>query len=251
MDAGLTSGGHGAESAGAPAPDWHVVLTGPRAGDQRREALDFLAVSLGHRPGTFTVNHHCPRCGAQDHGAPGLAYSALARRRRGPDALAGVDEAGTLPAVSFSRAAGWLATAWVDPVSSGRGWCIGVDLEVTGAPAFASAEGLGAVAYSPDESAAVARCAPVEQPMVRAALWSLKEAVVKARGTGFEGDPSEVLVTAPGTLVPQIRGNPEAVVVACDQWPGGPVGEGLTGMLCLLRCEDPGSPSSGWAVTAR
>ncbi|MGM7668878.1 4'-phosphopantetheinyl transferase family protein [Microbacterium sp. A93] len=226
-------------SAG-PAPDWHVVLTGPQAGDQRREALDFLAVSLGHRPGTFTVVHHCPRCGAQDHGAPRLAYSALARRRRGPDALTGADEAEALPALSFSRAGGWLATAWVDPVASGHGWRIGVDLEVSGAPAFSSADGLGEVAYSSEETAVVSRCAPAEQPAVRAALWSLKEAVVKARGTGFEGDPSEVRVTAPGTLTPQIPGHPEAVVVAGDHWPGGPVGKGLTGMLCLLRHEDPG-----------
>lgn len=225
----------GADPAGVPAPDWHVVLTGPRTGDQRREALDFLAVSLGHRPGAFTVLHHCPRCGARDHGAPELAYSALARRRRGPDALTGADEAEALPAVSFSRAGGWLATAWVDPVASGRGWRIGVDLEVSDASVFSSAEGLGEVAYSPDESAAVSRLAPAEQPAVRAVLWSLKEAVVKASGTGFEGDPAEVRVTAPGTLTPQIPGHPEAVIVTGDHWPAGPVGEGLTGMLCLLH----------------
>lgn len=240
MRAELNSGGNGGDPAGDPAPGWHVVLTGPRAGDQRREALDFLAVSLGHRPGTFTVVHQCPRCGAQDHGAPALAYSALARRRRGPDALEGADAARTVPAVSFSRADGWLATAWLDPVASGRGWGIGVDLEVTGAPAFASAEGLGTVAYSSDESAAVSQCPSAEQPAARASLWSLKEAVVKARGTGFGGDPSEVRVTASGTLTPQIPGHPEAVVVAGDHWPGGPVGEGLTGMLCLLRRPAPG-----------
>lgn len=233
------SGASGVDPAGGPVPDWHVVLTGPQAGDQRREGLDFLAVSLGHRPGTFTVLHHCPRCGAQGHGAPELAYSALARRRRGPDALSRADEAVALPAVSFSRAGGWLATAWVDPVATGRGWRIGVDLEVSRAPAFASAEGLGEVAYSPDEAAAVSRCPPAEQPAIRAALWSLKEAVVKARGTGFEGDPAEVRVTAPGTLTPQIPGHPEAVIVTGDHWPGGPVGEGLTGMLCLLHRGEP------------
>ncbi|MEV4901820.1 4'-phosphopantetheinyl transferase superfamily protein [Citricoccus sp. NPDC055426] len=243
MSAQPEPGAAGVGPAGGSAPDWHVVLTGPRAGDQRREALDFLAVSLGHRPGTFTVLHHCPRCGARDHGAPELAYSALARRRRGPDALTGAVEAETLPAVSFSRAGGWLATAWVDPVASGRGWRIGVDLEVSDAPAFASAEGLGEVAYSPDEAAEVSRRTPAEQPAVRAALWSLKEAVVKASGTGFEGDPAEVRVTAPGTLTPQVPGHPEAVIVTGEHWPGGPVGEGLTGMLCLLRRGEPDRPA--------
>ena len=223
------------ETAEDPAPGWHVVLTGPRAGDQRREALDFLAVSLGHRPGTFTVVHHCPRCGAQDHGAPEVAYSPLARRRRGPDALTGASGSAPLPAVSFSRAGGWLATAWVEPAAAARGWRIGVDLEVTGAPAFQTAAGLGEVAYSPGEADVVSRRAAAEQPAVRAALWSLKEAVVKAFGTGFETDPSAVRVTVPGTLTPRIPGHPEAVVVPGEHWPGGSPGEGLTGMVCLLQ----------------
>lgn len=220
---------------GDSAPGWHVVLTGPRAGDQRREALDFLAVSLGHRPGTFGVVHRCPVCGSTDHGAPVLEYSRLARRRRGPGALDAAARSVSLPAVSFSRAGGWLATAWVTPESAALGWRVGVDLEVSDAPAFASAEGLGEVAYAPDEAEAVSRRAAAEQPAARAALWSLKEAVVKAWGTGFESDPSGVRVTAPGTLDPQIPGHPEAVVVPGEHWPGGPPGEGLSGMLCLVR----------------
>lgn len=223
------------EPARDAGPGWHVVLTGPRTGDQRREALDFLAVSLGHLPGTFEVLHRCPQCGGSDHGEPVLGYSRLARRRRGPEALDAAAAPGVLPAVSFSRAGGWLATAWVDPESTARGWRVGVDLEVSGDPAFTSAEGLGEVAYSPDEAEVVARSAPAEQHAVRAVLWTLKEAVVKARGTGFEGDPAAVRVTVPGTVTPQIPGHPEAVVVAGEDWPGGPPGEGLTGMLCLLR----------------
>lgn len=222
-----------------PAPGWHVVLTGPQAGDQRREALDFLAVSLGHRPGTFEVLHSCPRCGGTDHGTPLLGYSRLARRRRGPDALDAAAQAAILPAVSFSRAAGWLAMAWVSPESTARGWRVGVDLEVSSAPAFASAEGLGEVAYSPDEAEVVSLHAPAEQHAVRAALWTLKESVVKARGTGFEGDPAAVRVTVPGTVTPQVPGHPEAIVVTGEHWPGGPVGAGLTGMLCLLQGTGP------------
>ena len=218
---------------------WHVVLTGPRSPDQRREALDFVAVSLGHHPGTLAVVHHCPQCGSEEHGAPSLVPSARALRDRARHPRAGGPPGPDLPAVSFSRAGGWLATAWIDAAAAGRGWRIGIDMEVAVAPAFTAAEGLAAVGLSPDEAAAVSRLAPVDRPEARAMLWSLKESVVKARGTGFEQDPAAVSVTAPGTLDPRIPGHPEAVLVPGGQWPAGPPGQGLTGMLCLLRDQTP------------
>ncbi len=226
-------------------PAWHVVLTGPRSADQRREALDFVAVSLGHRPGAFSVVHHCLQCGSADHGVPTLTHSArvLRWRARHP----GSDRTGDagLPAVSFSRASGWLATAWVDPAAAARGWRIGVDLEEVDNPAFATAVELGAIAFSPDEAAAVERLAPAERPAARAALWCLKESVVKALGTGFAGDPAGVRVTAAGALTPQLPGHPEAVVVTDGHWPGGPVGEGLTGVVCLVQEPGAGRPADG------
>jgi hypothetical protein len=225
-----------------PAPNWHVVVTGPRAGDQRREALDFLAVSLGYRPGTFTVVHRCPHCGAADHGVPALEYSGLARRRHGPGALppAGSAQArDPLPALSFSRARGWLATAWLDAASTARGWRIGVDLEDGESGAFQTADGLGDVGFSTGESAALDLLPEAERPPARARLWTLKEAVVKARGTGFDVDPASVAVTVPGGLGLGIPGHPEAIVVPGEDWPGGPVVEGLHGMVAVLLGGEP------------
>jgi hypothetical protein len=216
-----------------------VVVTGPRAGDQRREALDFLAVSLGHRPGTFEVAHRCPGCGSTDHGVPELRYSRLARRRHGPDA---VDPARALPAVSFSRSRGWLATAWLDAASAAEGWRIGVDIEELGSSAFATADDLGAVGYSVAEAAAIAGLSASDQPLARARLWSVKEALVKARGTGFRQDPAEVSLVpaaedADGSdrvLAWRVPGAPAAVVSADRHWPGGAAPEGLVGAVVLL-----------------
>ncbi|MGD6979651.1 4'-phosphopantetheinyl transferase family protein [Citricoccus sp. CH26A] len=223
-------------------PGWHVVVTGPRAGDQRREALDYLAVSLGHRPGTFEVEHHCPACGSAEHGAPVLRYSRLARRRHGPDA---VDPARVLPAVSFSRSRGWLATAWLDAALVADGWRIGVDIEELGSSAFATADELGAVGFSVAEASAIAGLPPAARPLARARLWSAKEALVKARGTGFRGDPAGVpLVPADeGPDDPDVEdhgltwsvpGSPRAVVSADPHWPGGAAPEGLVGAVVVL-----------------
>ncbi|QCU77772.1 4-phosphopantetheinyl transferase family protein [Citricoccus sp. SGAir0253] len=212
-------------------PGWHVVVTGPRAGDQRREALDFLAVALGHRPGTFEVTHRCPRCGSAEHGVPALEYSRLARRRRGPDA---VDPDRVLPAVSFSRCRGWLATAWADEAATAAGWHVGVDLEDAAAPAFAEGEGMPGVGYSAEEEALVGALEEHERPGVRCLLWCAKEALVKARGTGFTADPADVAVTVPGRLRLAVPGAPGAVVVTDRDWPGGPAPEHLLGAVVLL-----------------
>jgi hypothetical protein len=223
-------------------PGWHVVVTGPRAGDQRREALDFLAVSLGHRPGTFEVDHLCPGCGSTEHGAPVLRYSSLARRRHGPDA---VDPARPLPAVSFSRSRGWLATAWLDAAVATQGWRIGVDIEELGSSAFATADDLGAVGYAVTEASAIAALPASDQPLARARLWSVKEALVKARGTGFRGDPAEVSLVLddegpddpeyedPG-LTWRVPGAPRAVISTDPSWPGGAAPEGLVGAVVVL-----------------
>lgn len=225
----------GAEGPGAPGtrrPGWHVVLTGPGAADQRREALDFLAVSTGVRPGSYRISHRCPGCGAEDHGAPVLEYEPAALRRRGPDAP---DAGAPRPAVSFSRAGGWLATAWLDAEHAAAGWRVGVDLEDAGSEAFADGSGLAGVGYSPDEEAALAGLGEQEQPGARAMLWAVKEAVVKAAGTGFTDDPADVAVTVPGSLHLTVPGHPEAVIVLGQHWPGGPPPEGLVGAVVIQR----------------
>ncbi|WP_431862485.1 4'-phosphopantetheinyl transferase family protein [Micrococcus terreus] len=227
----------GASTPGAPS--WHVVLTGPRTPDQRREALDFLAVSRGFRPGTWDAVHQCPECGSDQHGSPSLRLTSLARRRHGTGLP---DDATPVPCVSFSRAGGWLATAWLDPDAAQTGWRIGVDIEVVTGPAFATADGLGpaesSVGFSGAEQQAVAGLPEGQQAAVRATLWAVKEAVVKALGTGFRADPSELTVArtdpATGGLRLEVPDHPEAVVVLGTDWPGGELPEGQVGAVVLL-----------------
>ncbi|NUL46392.1 4'-phosphopantetheinyl transferase superfamily protein [Cellulosimicrobium funkei] len=218
----------------ASGPGWHVVVTGPRTGDQRREALDFLAVSLGHRPGTFEVTHRCAQCGSEDHGRPMLRHSRLARRRRGPDALTTAELAAPLPAVSFSRAGGWLATAWLGEPETSAGWRIGVDLEQAGAAAFAEPAELAGVGFSAGEERLVAALDEQDRPGLRGLLWCVKEALAKAHGTGFTGDPAEVAVTVPGTLDLAVPGQPGAVIIPDRDWPGGHAPDHLLGAVVLL-----------------
>ncbi|XKH56597.1 4'-phosphopantetheinyl transferase superfamily protein [Citricoccus nitrophenolicus] len=218
----------------ASGPGWHVVVTGPRTGDQRREALDFLAVSLGRRPGTFEVSHRCAQCGSEDHGRPELRHSRLARRRRGPDALAAGDLAAPLPAVSFSRAGGWLATAWLGESDTAAGWRIGVDLEQTGSAAFAEPAELAGVGFSAEEERLVGALDDHVRPGIRGLLWCAKEALAKAHGTGFVGDPADVAVTVPGTLDLAVPDRPGAVIVPDRDWPGGHAPDHLLGAVVLL-----------------
>ncbi|WP_313822178.1 4'-phosphopantetheinyl transferase superfamily protein [Citricoccus sp.] len=223
-------------TGGGPAsgPGWHVVVTGPRAGDQRREALDFLAVSLGLRPATFEVTHRCPHCGSEDHGQPELRHSRVARRRRGPDALAAGDLAAPLPAVSFSRAGGWLATAWLGAPDAAAGWRIGVDLEQAGSAAFAGPSELAGVGFSATEERLIGALEDHVRPGARGQLWCAKEALAKARGTGFIGDPADVAVTAPGSLELAVPDRPGARIVPDRDWPGGHAPDHLLGAVVLL-----------------
>lgn len=229
---GAAEGGGAADGQGHRPPRWHVVLTGPGTADQRRDALDFVAVSVGQRPGTYQVEHHCPTCGATDHGVPSLTYSRLALRRRGPDAP---DADAPTPAVSFSRAGGWLATAWVDAADAVAGWSVGVDLEDSDSVAFTAPDELAGVGFSADEEAVIATLAEHEQVQARGLLWCAKEALVKAAGSGFTGDPSEVAVTVPGSLQLGVPDHPEAQVVLDRDWPAGPAPEHLLGAVILLR----------------
>ncbi|MGW9552540.1 4'-phosphopantetheinyl transferase family protein [Citricoccus zhacaiensis] len=234
----------GTDDGPAPGPGWHVVVTGPRTGDQRREALDFLAVSLGHRPGTFEVTHRCPQCGSEDHGQPELRHSRLARRRRGPDALAPGDLAAPLPAVSFSRAGGWLATAWLGASDAAAGWRIGVDLEQAGSAAFAAPSELAGVGFSAEEERLLGALEDHIRPGTRGQLWCAKEALAKALGTGFTGDPADVAVTVPGTLELAVPDRPGSVIVPDRDWPGGHAPDHLLGAVVLLPPAEPGSEAT-------
>ncbi|WP_051476675.1 4'-phosphopantetheinyl transferase superfamily protein [Arthrobacter sp. Br18] len=132
---------------------------------------------LGVAPRTLVSSYRCPVCpGAapSDHGVPG--YTVQGRR---------------VPlAVSLSRSGGFVLVAAVagDPMLR-----LGVDLERIAATGF---DGFDDVALTAAERAAVRAFSVLSArgvPRRRAQLWTRKEALVKARGTGFAGlGPSAV-----------------------------------------------------------
>ena len=84
------------------------------------------------------------------------------------------------------------------------------------AAAFADEDGLGGVGFSTAERARVRELLTPERPAARARLWTRKEALVKAAGTGFTGDPAAVdALTVPADVV---------LVDLTDRLPGGLVG---------------------------
>lgn len=141
---------------------WAPALDSSRA---HAHALLIQAVCDAHGldPAQVTVTHHCPRCGATDHGIPALTH------RRARLSLA----------VSLSRAPGIVVAAW------GRVAGLGVDVEQVGAAADAA---LDAVLRHPAEPA------PADA-RERTRAWVRKEAALKAWGTGLYVEPSRVRLT--------------------------------------------------------
>lgn len=148
-------------------PDVTVVCD-PAADSSRGHAHDVLirAVCADMRldPAAVAVVHHCPRCGATDHGVPGLVH------RRTPLALT----------VSVSRAAGVVLVGW------GGVPGLGVDVERAGAAADPA---LDDVLRHPDEPAP-------GDAIGRTQAWVRKEAALKAWGSGLNVEPSRVRLTA-------------------------------------------------------
>ena len=118
--------------------------------------------------------------------------------------------------------------------AGGPGFGLGLDLERTDAPAFAGPQDLGPVAFSLPERMWIAGRAPGARPAARARLWTRKEALVKAAGTGFRDDPARV---------PALRPGPGARLL---DLPAGVVGPGTVGALALVRRPTPGP----WAALA-
>lgn len=128
---------------------------------------------LGVPAGALASEYVCPTCGSGDHGRPGYA--------------AGGDPVPL--AVSLTRSAGWAVAALeVSATRSG----LGVDLESR--DRFRGGE-LDESVLTPAELDTVRRLSPPDRARRRAALWSSKEAVVKAAGTGFLVEPAAVDVS--------------------------------------------------------
>ena len=117
----------------------------------------------------------CPGCNAVDHGQPGWTIDGE-----------------PLPiAASLSRSGAWAAAV----VDSSRALpTVGIDLEQIGR--FGGSE-LDESVFTPAEQSQLQGVQEAERPRLRAALWSRKEAVLKAAGTGFMVDPATVDVLEP------------------------------------------------------
>jgi 4'-phosphopantetheinyl transferase len=125
----------------------------------------------------------CPRCGpvsGADHGRPAYLLDGV------PVPLA----------LSLSRAGGFALLGALDLrgiVPAGAGALLpslGVDLAAVATVVFDSFDD---VALTPGERRAVRRLPAAHQDRARARLWTRKEALVKALGTGFaERDPDTV-----------------------------------------------------------
>lgn len=117
----------------------------------------------------------CPACSAVDHGQPGWTVDGK-----------------PLPiAASLSRSGAWAAAV----VDSSRSLpAVGIDLEQTGR--FSGSE-LDEIVFTPPEQSQIQGIPDPDRPRFRATLWSRKEAVLKAAGTGLMADPAAVDVLKP------------------------------------------------------
>ncbi len=157
-----------------------------------RYLLRLLAAELLGVPAADLVPcFSCPRCGpvpGADHGRPAYLLDgeavplALSLSRAGGFALLGaLDLRGIVPAGAGA------------PLPS-----LGVDLAAVDTVAF---DGFDDVALAPGERRAVRRLPAAHRDRARARLWTRKEALVKALGTGFaERDPDTVGVLEDGRI---------------------------------------------------
>ncbi len=162
-----------------------------------RYLLRLLAADLLAVPAKDLVSHFtCPRCGPtspSDHGRPAYLLDgdpvplALSLSRARDFALLGaLDLRGIAPAGSGGSA------------GAARLPSLGADLAAVTTVAF---EGFDDVALASDERLAVGRLPAADRDRARARLWTRKEALVKALGTGFaESDPDTVGVLRDGRI---------------------------------------------------
>ena len=157
-----------------------VVVVRARGAGDRALLAEVAGALLGLDPGDVLVSRHCQHCGSTDHGQP----SAVARPAAHP-APSPAPAPAPAPAVrlSLARAGDLVAVA-------GRlTGAVGIDIELLDRVAAA---GFDDVAFTGSERAAID--ASPEPDALRAELWTAKEAVLKAAGTGLRTDPRLVEV---------------------------------------------------------
>lgn len=180
-------------TSAVPAPAGAAVAASAALLTQIRAAL---GRAWDADPGPLGLAQACPACGADGHGAPRL--TGLPPGRTARVSFTHVRD----PRTGARRRLGaWWAPEPSTPARPGA-LGLGVDVERADAPAFAAEDGLGAVGLSSAERARVRALAPGRRPAERARLWTRKEALAKAAGTGFTGDPADVdALAAPAGVV--------------------------------------------------
>lgn len=189
-----------------------------------RYLLRLLAADLlDTDPSALRTDFSCPACGGSgitsDHGRPGYT----------------LDGARVPLALSLSRTASAVLVGALDlridgprAVADGRTGCLGVDLEAAGSVVFDSFD---EVALTPAEQRRLTALPPEERNLERARLWVRKEALMKARGTGFASEgPSSV------DVIEDVDATSGARIVDLDQCDGVLLGDlGLVAAVAVVR----------------
>ncbi|TSE15824.1 4'-phosphopantetheinyl transferase superfamily protein [Arthrobacter sp. KBS0703] len=159
----------------------------------------FAAELLGLADDRLEIDYHCPACGQGswlNHGRPGYTV-----------------EGRPVPLVlSLSRCGDWAVVAGqLDADLTGA---VGVDVEDESSTAF---EGFDATLLTDGEQRLTLSTPEHSRPQLRAQLWTRKEALLKALGTGLAREPNGIDVVADPrvrSMAPEPLGLPSNLVVA-------------------------------------
>lgn len=182
-----------------------------------RLALRFHAAGVaGVDPGSLHADYVCPNCRGTDraHGAP--------RYRAGVH--------GPWVQASLSRSGDWcLLAAVVNEQVCG----VGVDLESCASADF---EGFEAVAMTAREREYLQEVPVSQRALFQTVLWTRKEAVLKALGSGLSLDPSLVDVAGVVPLLPGwMSGSGRWVAEDVDPGPLGLADDAVAAMAVVLK----------------
>lgn len=144
------------------------------------DATKILSHMLGLARTQVSVDHVCANCGATDHGQPFLLIDGERAAQR----------------ISISRTSHWMAVA----LSEGRNpnQSVGVDVETV---KRVSRHDVHDVAFSANESQAVASLEEFERAPAATQIWTAKEAVTKLLGVGLRAELSELECSVVGPVI--------------------------------------------------
>lgn len=168
-----------------------VQRTHVRTSRDRSLLREAAAHELTCRGDDVRISSRCPQCGSHDHGVPRVEWVSVDAERQ-------LSEAVAVPVVSLSRCEDLTAVALT---TTGR---VGVDIESI---ARVASIDIDAVAFHPREQLILDHGDPAEASLRRTILWTAKEAILKASGTG--------LAVAPELLECEIYGSQVALI----SWP--------------------------------